>query len=340
MTTRSAAALSLALVAAGCAGRPIPPTPADPRAYAAEPWRSPLEREHPLVGYALSVRDERWVEAREISAALAQAEFVFLGETHDNEDHHRLQASLLRGALSAGRRPALAFEMIDTRQAAALAAASAAGEATPEGIAEAVGWAKSGWPAFAIYRPIFEVGLEAKLELVAVNLPRAVAREAGMKGPAALPDDVRQALERQGEPTPAEWRAWSLEMAENHCQEFPREQIEGMVRAQRARDAQMALRIASAGETRGAVLITGDGHARSDRGVPAWLERILPGRRSLSVGIVEVDGELRWPREYAASYGEGRFPFDFVIFTPRAEREEPCEQLRRRMREAEKKAQP
>jgi uncharacterized iron-regulated protein len=339
MTTRRAAALSLALVAAGCAGRPIPPTPADPRAFAAEDWRSPLEREHRLVGYALSVRDERWVEAREIDAALAKAEFVYLGETHDNEDHHRLQAVLLRAALAEGRRPALAFEMIDTRQAAALAGASAAGEVTPDGIAEAVGWAKSGWPAFALYRPIFEAGLEAKLELIAANLPRPVAREAGMKGPAALPDDVRQALERQGEPTPSEWRAWSLEMAENHCQEFPREQIEGMVRAQRARDAQMALRIASAGGSTGAVLITGDGHARADRGVPAWLDRILPGRRSVSVGIVEVDAERRWPREYAAIYGE-RFPFDYVIFTPRAEREEPCAQLRRRNREAEKKAQP
>ena len=340
MTTRSAAAISLALVAVGCAGRPIPPTPSDPRAFAAEPWRSPLEREHRLVGYALSVRDERWVEAGEIGAALARAEFVFLGETHDNEDHHRLQATLLRAALAGGRRPALAFEMLDTRQAAPLAAALAAGEPTPERVAEAVGWAKSGWPAFAIYQPIFEVGLQEKLELVAANLPRPVAREAGMKGPAALPDDVRQALERQGEPTPSEWRAWSLEMAENHCQEFPRAQIEGMVRAQRARDAQMALRIAEAGATSGAVLITGDGHARADRGVPAWLERILPGRRSVSVGIVEVDGGLRWPRHYAASYGDGRFPFDYVIFTPRAEREEPCAQLRRRNREAEKRAQP
>jgi len=340
MTTRSAAALSLALVAAGCAGRPIPPTPTDPRAFAEEPWKSPLERNHRLVGYALSVRDERWVEAREIADALAQAEFVFLGETHDNEDHHRLQAALLRAALAGGRRPALAFEMLDTKQAAALAAATAGGEVTPEAIADAVGWGKSGWPAFAIYRPIFEVGLEAKLGLVAVNLPRSVAREAGMKGPSALPDEVREALERQGEPTSTEWRAWSLEMAENHCQEFPREQIEGMVRAQRARDAQMALRIAAAGGTSGAVLITGDGHARADRGVPAWLDRLLPGRRSVSVGIIEVDAELRWPRKYAASYGEGRFPFDFVIFTPRAEREEPCAQLRRRNREAEKKAQP
>jgi hypothetical protein len=161
-----------------------------------------------------------------------------------------------------------------------------------------------------------------------------VAREAGMKGVAALPADVREALERQGDPTPAEWKAWSREMAESHCQEFPREQIEGMVRAQRARDVQMALRVAAAGEGRGAVLITGDGHARSDRGVPAWLERMRPGARAVSIGLVEVDADRGWPREYVEPYGSSRLPFDFVVFTPRAEREEPCEQLRRRSREA------
>jgi uncharacterized iron-regulated protein len=339
MTTRSSVARSLALVllVAGCAGRPIPPTPVDPRAYSGERWKSPLELDHRLVGYALSVEDERWVDAKEIAAAVAGAEFVFLGETHDNEDHHRIQSELLRAALAGGRSPALAFEMLDTRQAEPLATALASGAATPEGIAEAVGWGKSGWPDFAIYRPIFEVGLEAGLELVAANLPRPVAREAGMKGPAVLPDDVRQALERQGEPTAEEWKAWTREMAESHCQEFPREQIAGMVLAQRARDVQMALRVGAAGARRGAVLITGGGHARSDRGVPAWLERLHPGARSISVGLVEVDGERRWPRLYTESYGADRFPFDYVIFTPRAEREDPCEKLKRRNREAEKR---
>ena len=152
-----ALALASTLLAGGCAGRPVPPTARDPRAFGALEWKSPLEREHPLVGYALSTRDERWVDAAEIRAALAKAEFVFLGETHDNEDHHRLQAAFLEAALAGGKRPALAFEMLDTSQAGTLAAALAVTPVTPDAIAEATGWKKSGWPEFALYRPIFEI---------------------------------------------------------------------------------------------------------------------------------------------------------------------------------------
>lgn len=327
-----ALALASTLLAGGCAGRPVPPTARDPRAFGALEWRSPLEREHPLVGYALSTRDERWVDAAEIRAALAKAEYVFLGETHDNEDHHRLQAAFLEAALAGGKRPALAFEMLDTSQAEALAAALAVTPATPDAIAEATGWKKSGWPEFALYRPIFEIGLAARLELVAANLPRPVAREAVRKGVEALPADVRELLERAGEPAPEELRAWAKEMKENHCGEVPKELLPGLVRAQRARDVQMALRVAAAGGGGGAVLVTGDGHARTDCGVPAWLERVAPGRRHVSIALVEADAELRWPRQFAEPYGGDRFPFDFVVFTPRAEREDPCEGLRRRNR--------
>lgn len=331
---RASFAASVALLFGGCAGRPIPPTAADPRPFAREEWKSPLLRDHPLVGYVLATREERWVDARALDAALAGADFVLLGEIHDNADHHRLQAAFLRASLAGGRKPALAFEMLDTGQAEPLARALAAAPVTPEAIEEATGWEKSGWPDFSIYRPIFEVGLEAGLEIVAANLPRPVAREAVRKGLAVLPADVREALERAGEPSPHELRTWAKEMEENHCGEVDPELLTGLVRAQRARDAQMALRLAAVGRGgRGAVLVTGGGHARTDRGVPAWTARFQPGARTVSVGIVEVDEEHRRPRRYAEEYGTERLPFDYVVFTPRADREDPCEALRRRNRE-------
>lgn len=331
----AALAATIFLLTAGCAGRPVPPSRSDPRPFGDEPWTSPHGRGHPLVGYALSGRDGRWVGRAEIDAGLAAAEFVALGEIHDNEDHHRLQAEFVRAAAASGRRPALAFEMIDTGQADALAAVQAAPPLTPEAIAEATGWERSGWPAFAVYRPIFEAGIAAGLELVAANLPRPVAREVVRKGIGPLPAPVRELMERAGAPSRLELDTWAEEMEENHCQAVDPEILPGLVQAQRARDAQMALRVAEAGAGgRGAILITGGGHARNDRGVPAWLARVLPGVRMLSIGLIEVDPALRWPRHYAERYGDVAFPFDYVIFTPRAEREDPCEQLRRRSREA------
>lgn len=329
---RSVTLVAGMLLCAACAGGPRPPRPTDPRAFGAEPWTSPRERSHPLVGYALSTREERWVGAEEIAAALVKADLVFLGETHDNADHHRLQAAFLKRLLAGGRRPALAFEMLDTSQDAALAGALSGPAPTADSVAEATRWSRSGWPDFGMYRPIFEAGIEARLRIVAANLPRPVAREAVRKGNEALPPDVRDWLVRAGDPTPGELRSWEAEMKENHCGELPAELLPGLVRAQRARDVQMALRVAGAGAG-GAVLITGDGHARSDRGVPAWLRRMAPERSLVSIALIEADGELRWPREFAEPYGTARLPFDYVVFTPRAEREDPCEELRRRGRD-------
>ncbi len=316
-------------LAAGCAPRPLTPRAIDPRPYGPD-WSSPLLREHPLVGRILDVKGRRWVDQATLDAALARADLAVLGEVHDNPDHHRLQAREVRAVTAAGRSPALAFEMLTTPMQEKLDAAVSAPGATADTVAEAVEWSKSGWPAFALYRPIFEAGLDARLPLVAANLSRSAAREVMKKGAEALPEDARDWLARSPEPTAAELEQLKREMAENHCGELPEALVKPLVQAQRARDAQLAVRTATAGRERGALLVAGDGHARHDRGVPAWLARELPGTSVVAVGHLEVKAGLQHPDDYAAEYGAA-LPFDFVIFTPAAEREDPCLELRKKM---------
>ena len=50
--------------------------------------------------------------ARLIADRARTAEVVYLGELHDNPQHHAIQARILEAMLAAGARPALAFEMI------------------------------------------------------------------------------------------------------------------------------------------------------------------------------------------------------------------------------------
>jgi uncharacterized iron-regulated protein len=300
-------------------------------------WHGERLRDHRLVGRILDVRAGRWVEEAVLDAALASAQVVVLGETHDNPDHHILQARELRAVASGGRAPAVAFEMLDVSLQPRVDEALAGPAPTAEGVARAVAWETSSWPDFELYRPIVEAALGARLPLVAANLSRAVAREAAMEGVGALPDDVRAALERAPPPTPEELAAWREEMKESHCGELPEGMLEPLVLAQRARDAQMALRVAAAAAGRGAVLITGGEHARLDRGVPAWLAREAPGLAVLSVAHLEVDAGGKVPEDYAAQFG-GSLPYHFVVFTPATEREDPCEGMRRHMERKKRKA--
>jgi uncharacterized iron-regulated protein len=324
-----ALSVALPLALAACAPRFDPKLVDSP--IAGRTWVATEHRDHPLVGRIWDVRAASFVDEGALSAAVAAADFVALGEVHDNPDHHLLQARLVRAATSAGRRPALAFEMLAADQQEAVDAAVARAPKDPDALAEAVQWKTSRWPEWKLYRPIFAAGLEAGLPIVAANLTRDQVKQLVMKGREALDEGLRVRLARE-EPIPeavlAELRE---EMKESHCGEMPEAMLEPLVLAQRARDARMAERSVNAGGERGAILVTGKGHARTDRGVPALVAKDLPGRKVLGVGFFEVDPAATTPDGYVERWGKGPLPFDLVVFTPGVKREDPCVALKERM---------
>jgi uncharacterized iron-regulated protein len=101
-----------------------------------------------------------------------------------------------------------------------------------------------------------------------------------------------------------------------------------MAAIQRAKDAQMAQSLIAAGDFQGAVLIAGAGHVRNDYGIPFYVSADGTGRRVLSVAFLEIDKGKLEPHEYALAYPDGRLPFDYVWFTPRADDEDPCEKFK------------
>jgi uncharacterized iron-regulated protein len=282
-----------------------------------------LHRDHPLVGKIWN--GAAFVDAQALDAAVGSAHFVLLGETHDNPDHHALQARLVRVAAH-GRKPAIVFEMLDVSQQGALDAAPR----TADAIAEAVNWSHGGWPDFSLYRPIFDAALEAGLPIVAGNFTRAQMSAIVRQGAAKLPPDIATVLQREGGLSAETSEAEKAEMRAEHCGQLPESLLGPMVLAQHARDTQLAIRMAHSDQ--GSILIAGSGHVRSDRGVPVHLAILAPGRAIVSVAFLEASPEMQQPQDYAAAFGAPRLPFDFVVFTPAAQREDPCKQLEQRTR--------
>ena len=285
-------------------------------------WQSTLHREHPLVGRIWDVRAGRFASEPELVRALSQASYVLLGETHDNPDHHLLQARLLQEMVRTGRRPALAFEMLDVDQQGQVDAVLRGPAPTPASLRDAVDWDRSGWPAFAMYQPIFQVGLAAHLPIVAANLSRPLARAVIHLGMGALSPAIQQLLAHAGPLPPDEERERREEMEALHCGELPKAFLAPMVLSQRARDAQLAAAVHTGATAGGAVLITGAEHARRDRGVGAFLRVTgVPPEQIASVAFREVDPQLEKPDAY------GGAPYDYLVFTPATEREDPCRDM-------------
>ncbi len=289
-----------------------------------EPWQAPLGQDHPLVGRIWDVAAGELIDSARLVDRLRPGRFVLLGEKHDNPDHHRLQAWLLGALIAAGQRPAVGFEMFTVDDLPALTRQLAAHPTDAAGLAEAVNWQRSGWPAWAMYQPIAEAALQANLPIIATNLAPTTARSLGQSGAAALDTAlaIRHGLDRALAPDIQ--GVMVEEIREAHCGYASDTQVNAMLLVQRARDAQMAENLAAAGQQDGAVLIAGAGHVRRDYGIPTYLARITPQASVMSVAFLEVSRDKLDPTAYTARFGRPALPFDYVWFTPRVDDDDPC----------------
>ena len=297
-------------------------------------WISKIGAEHPLVGQIWDVERGQFTSNEAVFAHAAAARYVLLGEQHDNPDHHLLQARVVAAIGATGRRPAVVFEMIGEERQGDLAAFLAANPSDSDGIGDAVGWGASGWPAWSTYQPIARAALDAGMALRAGNLPQGDVRAVARNGMTHLPADRRRLL---GLDVPLSARVETdirETMFEAHCRLMPQEAMDGLITVQRVRDAIMAdnMQQGSGASGVGAVLITGNGHARTDRGVPDVLRRLDPAGDTIAIAFLEVQTAFDGPEDYAADYG-GRLPFDYIWFTPRFDDTDHCAEMKRRMQE-------
>jgi uncharacterized iron-regulated protein len=306
-------------------------------AAAKEEWISAHSQDHPLAG-TIWTSEFQPVTIGQLEAAVAKAGFVLLGETHNNPDHHRLQARLINGLVQSGRRPAVVFEMIPADLQAGLDRYLQGGAAEASGLGKILRWEERGWPDWTIYQPIAEAALPAKLPLLAGGLD-ADAQKALAK--AEPPEPYAQMREQLGltqplEPQIAERQG--REIKEGHCNLLPDTAMEPMIRVQRARDGYMAKTMLSAKGGDGTVLIAGAGHVRRDWAVPRVIQRMSADAAMVAVAFIEVDPEQTVASEYIEAIPGLQKPYDFIYFTPRADLTDHCAELEKHLKS--KKAKP
>lgn len=301
------------------------------------PWVSEVGREHPLTGRIWVPSRGEFVGPAALLNDLAGPDYVILGEKHDNEDHHRIQAWALEQILQRGRRMAVGFEMFRANQADALADYLAAHPRDAAGLGPAVNWAQQGWPDWSQYQPIAQAALDNGAPILAADLSRPTLRAITKEGTRALGQETERRLGLT-RPMPASLdESMRREIIDAHCNQLPASMIGPMTTVMRARDAYMAgtlMEGAALPGRDGAVLIAGTGHAQRDHGVPFHLAILAPGARSVSLAMVEVAEGEPDPAAYAARFNAETLPFDYVWFTPHPEREPACERFADQLRRA------
>lgn len=258
---------------------------------------------HGLEGRIWDVAAGRFVDAQTLYTRAAASRYVLLGEKHDSEFHHAGQLDVMQALAARGVTPALALEQMDAPNQAALSAAQASGAQDPEALADAGQLNRKGW-RWPMYKAPMAFAAQWQWPLFAANLSRAQARDIAMgtvvpKLPAI--GVAQQALMED-------------DIVQGHCGQRPDDaRLQGIVLAQRARDAQMAAVLDGA---RGpVVLLAGTGHVRADRAVPTYLAE---PQRALAIAFVEVEEGKTAPDAYDSA------GLDLLWFTPATPRLDPC----------------
>jgi uncharacterized iron-regulated protein len=294
-------------------------------------WASKLGRDHPLVGHVFDAQNQATVGPSDLASAAALADVVLIGETHDNPDHHKLQAWLIRELARRGKRPAVVMEMIGADQADTLASYEASSDATAAGIGPHVGWETSGWPDWSIYKPIAEAAFDYGLTIYPGNPSRGTTQQVTDNGLRALSDAERIRL-GVAAPLPSSLTtALANEIKASHCNLIADTEVGNWTQVQRLRDAVMADSIIKAADKSGgsAVLIAGSGHVRKDRAAPYYLRARSSATKVLSILLSEVESGVDNPSDAVPRDPEGRPAVDYVWFTARTDRPHPCEEMRR-----------
>lgn len=242
-------------------------------------------------GQVYSTRARDRISVSELYRQLRGADYVLLGELHGHPVHHALQRQLLQETVRDGRKPTVVLEMLDRKDAGAIAIATAIRQSPrePDPIADAVDWKGSGWPDWRLYRPILQTALDAGLPIAAGNISRTELMQVIVgNGWEALGE---RTLRTYGllQPLPPKLEQSLRATLDTAHGDLPDSVVDGMLKAQRLRDAGLAETMLARNQGSGAVLIAGREHVRQDYGVPHYLRYREPDATILSITFISAD---------------------------------------------------
>ena len=105
-----------------------------------------------------------------------------------------------------------------------------------------------------------------------------------------------------------------------------------MTQVQRFRDAWMADVMIQASydkedKRRQSILIAGNGHTRTDRGVPWYLNLREGNNQALTVQFAEIESDTKSIKDLVQKSPTGDIAADFIWVTPTIKRGDPCQNV-------------
>jgi len=171
------------LLLTGCVKR-VPP-----------PWVLNIPTSSPPPG-AEEIMKLPWREKlpfHQLSDHFQPAQVVFVGESHDQIEHHQIQVRILKDLVARGKEVAIGMEMFERSQQPILDKWSY-GLLTEEEFLKEVQWEKTWSMDYQLYKPILDEARNHHLKVIALNVQRDLVRKVAQNGIEKLSPEDRAKL--------------------------------------------------------------------------------------------------------------------------------------------------
>lgn len=285
-------------------------------------------KDHSLSGKIWDVKNSQFIEKAKLIEGIRQSDFILLGETHDNRLHHEYQSWMIGNLHKAGYSALVAFEMISNAQGEVIKDKYYGSSGA---LIEDLNKVKTTWNYESLYKPVFDSILQAGYSVLPANLDRSTIMGIARKGEENIPSHLKPYLENNAL-SEEQKEALRNEIKMSHCGMENPHMTKAMMLTQQVKDAEMADSMMRDIDVKKRILVAGSGHVRNDRGVPMYIRGEHNDAKIAAIAWLEVAEELTEVRQYAERWGGATMPFDYVWFTERVDRPDPCESFRKHMK--------
>ena len=241
------------------------------------------------------------ISSKELIQQLVNSDVIYLGEIHDNPDHHATQLDIIKKLIGAGKKPVIGFEFFSREQTSWLLSFTSKSkhsfrplteDKASELLRHRLGWnQREDWN---FYYPFLELAKKHDLQVFGADIHQGIRIRMARAGIDNMMSIEKNDLpSKVGEDSEEYKQLIYQELREGHCNMASDELVTKLYKTISLRNAYMAQSIHSMFDDQSQkqkepiVMILGRGHIDYDAGVKSQLQHLNPSIRQLNIGLYE-----------------------------------------------------
>ena len=233
---------------------------------------------HFFAGRIINTNDGKAISFDLLIDLLTTNDLIFIGEVHNNADHHLIETQILQALMMRNKRLTVAMEFFDESDQPALDRYMQ-GAVTEEKFLKDVNWDKKWAFDYHFYRPLMLLAKEKAQNLLAVNAPGNIVKKVAGSGLKSLNAQERNQLAKKIDLNNKDHRAYLNEIYRKHQHDILKN-FEYFYEAQCAWEDTMAENLAADIKkyNEQIVVFAGNGHIVNKFGIPERTQKRAPVR--------------------------------------------------------------